>query len=216
MPPTHTEPDSSTQAPPLTRRNLLKLSAAGILGASFGYGASVGITRWGRTPPPDYRFFTAAEATRLIAICEQIIPRDDAPGATDVGVIHYIDRQLCGPLSRHQTTYRLGLEGIHKTCLQIYQAPFEQLDFKSQTAALCLIEANKAPQEFWGKQSQAEFFTLVITHTRQGFYGSPRHGGNRDYASYRMLGIAYPNLIGQNRYGAKSSINPNTHVTPES
>jgi gluconate 2-dehydrogenase gamma chain len=40
----------------------------------------------------------------------------------------------------------------------------------------------------------------VLDHTRQGFYGSPRHGGNRDYASYRMLGLAYPNLIGQNRY----------------
>ena len=35
----------------------------------------------------------------------------------------------------------------------------------------------------------------------QGFYGSPRHGGNKDYASYRMLGLDYPNIIGQNRYG---------------
>jgi gluconate 2-dehydrogenase gamma chain len=33
----------------------------------------------------------------------------------------------------------------------------------------------------------------------QGFYGSPRHGGNRDYLSYRMLGIDYPQVIGRNR-----------------
>jgi len=34
----------------------------------------------------------------------------------------------------------------------------------------------------------------------QGFYGSPRHGGNRNYASYKMMGLEYPRLIGQNRY----------------
>ena len=34
----------------------------------------------------------------------------------------------------------------------------------------------------------------------QGFYGSPRHGGNRNYVSYKMLGLEYPRVIGQNRY----------------
>ena len=38
----------------------------------------------------------------------------------------------------------------------------------------------------------------------QGFYGSPRHGGNKDYVSYRMLGLEYPDIIGQNRYGIRS------------
>jgi gluconate 2-dehydrogenase gamma chain len=210
------EPPVEPKADFFTRRALLKFSAATILGASFGVGASVGITRWGRSAAPAYRFFSAAEAGTLIAICEQIIPRDDAPGATDAGVIHYIDRQLCGPFVRHQETYRLGLDAMQKTCMQVYQSAFEQLDFERQTAALRTLEANQAPKEFWENQSQSGFFNLVIEHTRQGFYGSPRHGGNRDYASYRMLGLAYPNLIGQNRYGAKSSINPETHATPES
>jgi gluconate 2-dehydrogenase gamma chain len=216
MSPNPSEPANNPKTEGLTRRTLMKLSVAGILGAGFGVGASSGLTRWGRSTPPAYRFFTLAEAAPLIAICEQIIPRDDAPGATDAGVIHYIDRQLCGPLARHQTTYRLGLEAVRKTCMQVYHTPFEQLDFKQQTAALSLLEANKAPRECWGDLSQAEFFNLVIEHTRQGFYGSPRHGGNRDYASYRMLGLAYPNLIGQNRYGVKSSINPSSHASTES
>jgi len=188
----------------MTRRALIKLSAAGILGASFGVGASIGITRLNRTTPPAYLFFSEAEARTLIAICEQIIPADDTPGATDAGVIHYIDRQLIGVFVRHQASYRKGLEAVQKTCLQVYQTAFDLLDFKRQTAALCLLESNKAPKECWGDQSQSEFFNLVIEHARQGFYGSPRHGGNRDYVSYRMLGLAYPNLIGQNRYGTPS------------
>ena len=43
-----------------------------------------------------YRFFTPEEALCIIAFCEQIIPRDESPGATDAGVIYYIDRQLSG------------------------------------------------------------------------------------------------------------------------
>ena len=199
-------PTSATQSiatlDHLSRRALLKLSAAGILGAGVGFGASVGLTRWGRNQPPAYRFFTQPEATLLIAICEQIIPRDDTPGATDAGVIHYIDRQLCGVFAEQQPVYRQGLAAFGKTCLQAYKTPFEQLGFEQQTAALRLIEAGKAAPEIWGEQSQQGFFNLVIEHTRQGFYGSPRHGGNRDYLSYRKLGLAYPNLTGQNRSGS--------------
>jgi gluconate 2-dehydrogenase gamma chain len=34
----------------------------------------------------------------------------------------------------------------------------------------------------------------------QGYYGSPIHGGNKDYMSFNMLGLDYPLIIGQNRY----------------
>jgi gluconate 2-dehydrogenase gamma chain len=33
------------------------------------------------------------------------------------------------------------------------------------------------------------FFNLVVSHTMQSYYGSPRHGGNREYVSWRMLGV---------------------------
>lgn len=187
---------------PVSRRAALKWAAAGTFGLAAGIGTTAGLARWIRTEPAPYRFFSEAEARLLIPMCEQIIPRDDTPGATDAGVIFYIDRQLSSVFSRHQQTYRLGLKSFRKTCLQVYQTPFEQLEFARQTEALRLIESGKAPKELWGNPSSSTFFNLVLDHTRQGFYGSPRHGGNRDYASYRMLGLAYPNLIGQNRYAA--------------
>lgn len=203
MQPTTPETNSPATPDDWSRRAVLKLSAVGLLGAGFGGATAIGLTRWVRTTPLPYRFFSPAEATLLIAICEQIIPRDDAPGATDAGVIHYIDRQLSRAFADHQAAYRSGLAAFGKTCLQVYKTPFEQLSFTQQTEAVRLIEAEQAPRELWGEQSQQGFFSMVIDHTRQGFYGSPRHGGNRDYTSYRMLGLAYPNLIGQNRYGAK-------------
>jgi gluconate 2-dehydrogenase gamma chain len=195
----HAQP---VELPGVSRRSLLKLAAVGTLGIAAGIGTANRIAHWIHTEPATYQFFSEAEARLLIAICEQIIPRDDTAGATDAGVIFYVDRQLASVFIRHQQTYRLGLESFRKTCLQVYTVSFEQLAFGRQTEALRLIESNKAPKEFWGGRSQSAFFNLVLDHTRQGFYGSPRHGGNRDYLSYRMLGLAYPNLIGQNRYAA--------------
>jgi len=34
----------------------------------------------------------------------------------------------------------------------------------------------------------------------QGYYGSPRHGGNRDAISWRMLGLDEPPLRGRAQY----------------
>ena len=44
------------------------------------------------------------------------------------------------------------------------------------------------------------FFDLVRAHTMQGYYGSPRHGGNRDAVSWRMLGLDEPPLRGRAQY----------------
>jgi gluconate 2-dehydrogenase gamma chain len=199
MKPTNAEAASRAERAGVSRRTVLKLAAVGALGAAVGAGTSAGVTHWGRSQAPaPFRFFSEGEARLLTAICEQIIPRDDTPGATDAGVIYYIDRQISGPLARCQQSYRQGLAAFGQTCLQGYKTPFEELAFERQTDALRLIEAGGAPKELWGDLSQQAFFGLVLDHTRQGFYGSPRHGGNRNYVSYRMLGLAYPNLMAQN------------------
>jgi len=187
-------------APGLSRRSAIKLIAVGSLGVAAGVGATALVTRIDRSEPSRYFAFTPEEALPLVALCEQLIPRDDAAGATDAGVIAYIDRQLAGPLARHRGTYRAGIRSLQLTSQRLYQLPFETLGFGQQTSLAAMLEAGLSPEELWGEPSQKAFFNLVLDHTRQGFYGSPRHGGNRDYTSYRMLGLAYPNLIGQNRY----------------
>jgi gluconate 2-dehydrogenase gamma chain len=178
---------------------MLKLTAVSAAGAAVGLGATAAITHWGRSTPPTYRFFSDAEAGLLIAVCEQIIPRDDTPGATDAGVIFFIDRQIRGPLARHQVSYRRGLASLASLCQELYKTPFEKLAFDRQTEVLRMVEAGKAPSKSWDAASQKAFFDLVVDHTRQGFYGSPRHGGNRNYISYCIMGLAYPNLLADSR-----------------
>lgn len=190
---------SSTRSP-FTRRVLLKYTALGTAGIALGVGGTALLTRWGHEGGRPYLTFGADEAADLIAICERIVPRDDTPGATDLGVIHYIDRNLQGALSPHRSTYHRGLAQLQRWCVQEYGMAFAQLSPTEQDALLSQLEHREADPEIWRDPAADTFFALVISHTMQGFYGSPRHGGNRAYGSYRILGLDYPQIIGQNRY----------------
>ncbi len=185
----------------VTRRSALKLTMMGLAGTAVGAGGSAVFPWLAKGRPGPYRFFTDAEAELLVAICEQIIPRDDVGGATDAGVIHYIDRQVAaGMLREHAPTYRRGLEAFRLTCLAAHQAAFTELSTEAKTEVLRTIEAARADPAPWGEPAQDAFFRLVVDHTMQGFYGSPRHGGNRGYLSYRMLGLDYPQVLGRNKF----------------
>jgi gluconate 2-dehydrogenase gamma chain len=179
----------------LPRRKFLKgAAAAGCASLLAGCGG----------PPPAWRFFTADEAALVKAICDQIIPPDKDAGAAAADVPNFIDRQLAGTYRRHQQSYRKGLAGVQATSLDMFSSKFETLKWDDQTAVLQAIESGKVGPN-WEAPSARTFFRLIRDHTMQGFYGSPRHGGNRDYASYRMLGIDYPQVVGQNRYRETST-----------
>ncbi|HTL67617.1 MAG TPA: gluconate 2-dehydrogenase subunit 3 family protein [Lacunisphaera sp.] len=184
---------------PLSRRTALKLGLTGLVGVAVGASTPGVIARLGRPALPRCIFLTADEAALLADMCEQLIPGDDTPGATDAGVVHYIDLQLSGVYRRHQSTYRRGLAAFAQTCRQQHGAAFAELPVARKLEALRALEAGRVPPELWGKPSPQAFFNLVLAHTMQGFYGSPRHGGNRGYASYRMLGLDYPPVTGRNR-----------------
>ena len=185
----------------MSRRTALKLGLVGLAGVAVGAGSTAMIARMGRAVPPPYRFFTPEEAALLNDICEQLIPADDTPGAAQTGTINYIDRQLCGVFKRHQQNYRRGLAAFDRTCRQEHGGPFPTLSAAKKIEALHALETGRAPRELWAQPSPQAFFNLVLAHTMQSFYGSPRHGGNRDYASYRMLGLDYPPIVGRNRKG---------------
>ena len=146
-------------------------------------------------------FFTDAEAACVTALCEQIIPADEhGGGATEAGVIHYIDRQLLAVFDYDQVVYQMGIAALQATCLELYDQRFESLERETQKAICFKLEKNEFPENNWGELEQSRFFNLVIRHAMQGFYGPPRHGGNRNYMSYEMMGIDFPLVVGRNHY----------------
>lgn len=151
-----------------------------------------------------FLFLTAEEASLLSAISDRIIPEDtNGPGATQAGVIYYIDKQLYEVFKDDQQTYRNGLKAIDSSCQQLHAAHFEDLDIDSRDLFLEKMEQNNLPGEYWKKNSASGFFSMIIKHSMQGFYGPPRHGGNKNYISYKIMDLDYPYVVGQNRYREK-------------
>ncbi|HNR41040.1 MAG TPA: gluconate 2-dehydrogenase subunit 3 family protein [Bacteroidales bacterium] len=151
----------------------------------------------------EWRFFSNEEARIIIAFAEQIIPSDNDPGATEANVVNFIDKQLTGPYARHRNEYRLGISGIVSSSEAVYNKYFCDLDRDTQRDFMEQMESGKLPEEFWKEINQRTFFNMLLDHSMQGFYGSPRHGGNKNYASYKMMKLDYPHVIGQNRYVSK-------------
>jgi len=146
-----------------------------------------------------YMVFADEEAGCLIALCERIIPADDYPGATDAGVIHFIDKQVHLRFPEEKELFRKGIESLQIWCRTKYNRNFEELSVELQNNILQMIEKNEMPQDLWSIPPR-QFFNKLLDRTMQGFYGSPRHGGNKNYMSFKMLKLDYPLLIGQNRY----------------
>lgn len=158
-----------------------------------------------------WRFFTSDEASLMDAIVEQIIPSDDWPGAKDAKVTNFIDKQLANTYKRFQESYRRGLNLVKISCEQLFNEKFENISWEKQTqfltdmesGSLSELKSDKVSREdklIWIDGFERTFFNLMRDHTMQGFYGSPRHGGNKDYVSYRMIGLDSLPIIGQNRY----------------
>jgi gluconate 2-dehydrogenase gamma chain len=170
----------------IQRRRFL---GAGLSATATGVLASCGRSGGG----PHWRFFTAAEASAVDAICEQLIPADTDPGARQAGVVNFIDLQLTKHHKRHQGAYRKGIAGVDAVSRKRFGKPFAELPAEQQIEVLTEVE-----------EKDAEFFGLIRTHAMQGFYGDPRHGGNRGAVSWKMLGLSSPPVRGRMPAGQKA------------
>ncbi len=181
----------------MRRREFLEISVSAVGGALI-YSLDRRPTLLGaQTLRVPLRFFTASEAKIVAAAAARIFPSDDAgPGANEAGVVIYIDRQLAGPYGRDRWRYtqepfeaglpELGYQG-RETPRQIYRAGlaklagFDALDAAAQDAALRAIELTP-------------FFALLRTHTIEGMFCDPMHGGNAGMVGWQLIGFPGPSM----------------------
>ena len=164
----------------LTRRQFV---AAGALGSAA---LAAGCHRGQRDA---WQFLTEEQAQTLQAICDQIIPADEFPSASQAGVLNYIDSQLMRAYRRHRDVYRRGLEQAQTLSRKRFGQDLAALTPAQQFDLVSALESQ-----------EGKFFSLVRNHTMEGYYGSPRHGGNRDAVSWRMLGLSEPPPLGRAQY----------------
>ena len=133
-------------------------------------------------------FFNYEQAATMAAFTERLMPgAPGKPGASDAGVVNYIDLALSGAYADLQEFYRSGLAQLDVYCRKTYNTPFAQLDASRQDAVIAAMEQGKASEFSW--PSAAEFFSVIRTHTMEGMFADPIYGGNRDFAGWRLVGF---------------------------
>jgi gluconate 2-dehydrogenase gamma chain len=144
------------------------------------------------------RFFTAPEAKMIQAACERIFPTDESgPGATEAGVVIYIDRQLAGPYGKDKHRYTKGpwVESIpehgyqgKETPQEVYRAGIKLLpdDFAGLSAEQQDLHLEKIQETY--------FFQLLRAHTVEGMFCDPLHGGNIGMVGWKLIGFPGPRM----------------------
>ena len=194
----------------ITRRDLLK--GAGAVAATAAVGAAVpvpgtaapgtlapGTVASGAVAPAAAQSaaleaLTAQEADLLDLITARLIPTDAlGPGAREAKVVRYIDRALAGALATSRDGYRTGLAAFDRYCRMSRGKAFAELTPIDQDSVLIDVETGAATGSGAGfAGSSAQFFAMVLNHTRQGMFGDPYYGGNANFAGWDLIG--YPGV----------------------
>jgi len=215
----------------IDRRGLLALGAAlGTAGAAVAGrdGMLAGPSRtftnalpWddGLTDAPEvtggggWRYLTEGEVGFLTAAADRLIPPDaTGPGASEAGVVTFLDRQLAGDYGNGAHFY---LEGPWQkgTDTQGYQSRFTPAQFYRHAIAAIETAVGQGENGKGFKDLPAErqdalikqmesgdlkldgpitskaFFTMFLQNVREGYFSDPIYGGNKGAAAWAMIGF---------------------------
>jgi gluconate 2-dehydrogenase gamma chain len=210
--------------PVVNRRQLLATGAAAGLAAASGDPAAAhsyrGEVPWepGKADAPrpveggSYIFFGPQESAFIEAAVARLIPKDDlGPGALELGVPFFLDRQLGGEYGRAERWYMLGpwrtgadTQGYQSrlTPAQLYRFGIQAIDRHVATAnqGRSFAQLSEADQDkllhdlendtiALAGVSGKSFFGVLLQNTIEGFFADPIYGGNRDMAAWKMIGF---------------------------
>lgn len=161
--------------------------------------------------PETWIILTPQEVAFFSAAADTIIPKDElSPSGSECGVPIFIDRQLASawgggdrmyrsgphikgtpeqgyqlPLTPHQF-FVSGVRAANAWCQKTYGKSFDLLDQTKRDEALTAMQKGAAEfEDFDSKQ----FFGALLTINMEGFFSDPIYGGNRNKASWKMLGF---------------------------
>jgi gluconate 2-dehydrogenase gamma chain len=162
-------------------------------------------------PVETWLVLTAEEVAFFSATSDTMIPKDElSPSGSECGVPTFIDRQLASAFGAGARMYRAGpyhqgtpeqgyqlpltprdffaagVEAANAWSRKTYGKTFDRLAPEQRIQALKEMEEGKAKfQDFDAKL----FFQRLLAITMEGFFSDPIYGGNRNKASWRMLGF---------------------------
>jgi gluconate 2-dehydrogenase gamma chain len=163
-------------------------------------------------PQVPLRYFSAADAAVVGALADRIFPADhNGPGATDLGVVTYIDGQLAGAWGTGERMYRQGpfftpsdtghgwqyamtpsdayrvaIDSLNKYTEGKYGgSTYDELTTKQQDAVLAELAAGTVAT--FTQITALDFFTLFFENVKEGIFADPLYGGNRGVEGWKLI-----------------------------
>jgi gluconate 2-dehydrogenase gamma chain len=184
----------------------------------------------GQASPAGFTYFNPFQAAIVVAAAARLIPTDEnGPGASEAGVVYFIDRQLSsdyglsgrryeqGPYQSGTSTqgdqsgllmrdrYRLGIAGVEAHAQQVYQRGFAMLGPDQQDRILHDMEQG-VPTTFDGTSIQAATTESAASGTEGGMQqatpGGPGIGARAFFSlllSHTIAGFFADPVYGGNR-----------------
>jgi gluconate 2-dehydrogenase gamma chain len=127
--------------------------------------------------------FSAANYAILSAVCERLLPRDQDPGAIDLGVPTYIDRAVADP----------ELAPVRDLLLRVL--PVVDRESRRRFGGKAFHEAAPTEQDeilrLWqrGNDGGQSFFPVILSLTLEGAFSDPKYGGNSEGRGFAMIGF---------------------------
>lgn len=119
---------------------------------------------------------TDREAADFAAIAARIIPTTDTPGATEAGVIHFIDQAFAAEMSSQLGAARANLAEFNKALSAAHSGSegFSALSDADQDLFLASVE-------------DSDLFRLTWIMTIFGMFAMSKYGGNKDNIGWKLL-----------------------------
>ena len=166
----------------LSRRGFIFLLSA------LPFAPKAGLAQSVSTSGDQNRLFDDTERRLLGSLCEQIFPKDEFPGAIELGVPGFIERCLREGHADWTGIYRAGFHSTDASSRSVYGKRFLELSFDEQTRLLEQMQTGDLPKADWLSVAAKDFFRMIRDHTLQGAYSHPKYGGNRNKAAWDMIG----------------------------
>lgn len=158
-----------------------------------------------------YEFFNINKSAFIEAMVDTLIPSNSVgPGAHELGVATYIDRQMAGGYGKGDRLYlegpfaegtpeqgyqlpmtpseliRAGIADVSAYAREKYKTGFEALSAEDRAAVMTDLDGKKLELP---TVPAATFFALLLQLTIEGYFADPMYGGNKDKAAWKMIGF---------------------------
>jgi gluconate 2-dehydrogenase gamma chain len=164
-----------------------------------------------RSASSGYEFLNTNESAFIEAAVDTLIPADAVgPGAVEVGVAIYIDRQMAGAYGKGDRLYlngpfgegspqqgyqlamtpseliRIGIADVNDHTQKTFNGAFDSLSHTERNAVMAELDGRKV--DLPNVPTEA-FFGILLQLTIEGYFADPLYGGNKNKASWKMIGF---------------------------